>query len=201
MACLYSSQSFRFYDLSPLLRFWFIQNPLSVLEQLIYYLGFKLTIPFLWSCVRPSILPNHLKFAVTDMLINKLFYFKSRIVIVEWSRSYADLPHMPQLVHMRHIAMANQLKRPATNCLGSSYDLPGYPSITVGALACGSKTTSWSRIRTLSICYNSPLILGIIPLVRTSFPCLHELRSAWEPPSWEVPLVSWTFLCGSHRAA
>jgi hypothetical protein len=67
------------------------------------------------------------------MLINKLFYFKSRIVIVEWSRSYADLPHMPQLVHMRHIAMANQLKRPATNCLRLGYDPPGYPSITVGA--------------------------------------------------------------------
>jgi hypothetical protein len=123
----------RFYDLSPLTRFCFFKNLLLILEQLIYDLAFKLTTPCLWSCIRPSILPNHLKFVVTDMLINKLFYFKSRIVIVEWNRSYADLPHMPQLVYMRHIAMASQLKRLANNHLGSGYDPPGYPSMTVGA--------------------------------------------------------------------
>ena len=67
------------------------------------------------------------------MLLNKLFYFNSKIVIEERNKSQADLSHMPQLVHMRHIAMANQLQCPTTNCLGLSYDRPGYPSITVGA--------------------------------------------------------------------
>jgi hypothetical protein len=76
---------------------------------------------------------NHLKFAVTNMLINKLFCINSRIVIMEWSRSYADLPHMPQLVYMRHIAMANQLKRLANNHFGSGYDAPDYSSMMVGA--------------------------------------------------------------------
>jgi hypothetical protein len=45
MAGLYSLKSIRFYDLSLLARFCFFKNLLSVLEQLIYDLAFKLTTP------------------------------------------------------------------------------------------------------------------------------------------------------------
>jgi hypothetical protein len=51
------------------------------------------------------------------MLINKLFYFNSRIVIEESNRLHNDLPHIPQLVYMRHIAKTNQLKCPSTIAL------------------------------------------------------------------------------------
>ena len=49
--------------------------------------------------------------------------------------------------------------------------------------------------------YKGLSILGIIRSVGTNFLCLHELWLLWELPSWKMPLMTWTFLCGSHRAA